>query len=146
MLSIGRPYSVCIISRRGGQSLQTGPVGPDRVNVIVIFTKAGESDEIAFWRPGRKIIKSRSKLCLGSIVHIDDPKTVFRLLPKAKHDSLTVRRPARKPAVSVSLGEFMEFRAIRAHQHNAGRPAAREKVETSSKSDPLIVRRPLRRQ
>jgi hypothetical protein len=40
----------------------------------------------------------------------------------------------------------MEFRAIRAHYHNAGRLAAREKVEASSKSDPIIVRGPLRRQ
>src|SRR5713101_6108524 len=131
---------MCIISRRGGQSLQTGPVGPDRVNVIVIFTKAGESDEIAFWRPGRKIIKSRSQLCRGSFVQIDDPKTVFRLLPKAKHDSLTVRRPARKPAVSLSLGELMELRAIRAHQHDAGWPAARRKIQSSPKSDPVILR------
>src|SRR6266851_8778910 len=40
VLAIWRPYSVCIISRRRGQSPQAGPVGPDRVNVKVTFTKA----------------------------------------------------------------------------------------------------------
>ncbi len=35
--------------RRGGQSLQTGPVGPDCVDVIVIFTKAREGDQVALW-------------------------------------------------------------------------------------------------
>src|SRR5215469_7684945 len=49
VLAIRRPYSVCIISRRRGQSLQTGRVGPDRVNVKVTFTEPREFDEIALW-------------------------------------------------------------------------------------------------
>src|SRR5216683_7091567 len=143
MLSIWRPYFVCIISRRGGQSLQTGPVGPDRVNVIVAFAKAGESDEIAFWRPCRKIVKSGSQRCQRSVVQIDDSETILRLAPKAKYDPLAVRGPTRKPAVSRRLGELVEFRPIRAHHHDAGWPAAaRKEVETYPKSDPAIIRRP----
>src|SRR5713101_5993251 len=49
MLSIGRPYLMCVISRRRGQSPQAGPVGPDRVNVKVTFTKAREGDQVALW-------------------------------------------------------------------------------------------------
>src|SRR5262252_1974454 len=44
VLAIWGPYRVCIISRRRGQSLQTGPVGTDRVNVKVTFTETREFD------------------------------------------------------------------------------------------------------
>src|SRR5215471_14362729 len=108
MRAIRRPYFVSIISRRGGQSLQTGPVGPDRVNVIVIFTQAGESDEIAFWRPRRKIVRSGSQRCQRSVVQIENSETILRLAPEAKHDPLAVWGPTRKPAVSLRLGELME--------------------------------------
>src|SRR6516162_8585772 len=146
MLSIWRPYSVCIISRRGSQSLQIGPVGADRVNVIVVFTKAGEHDEIAFWRPSRKIINSGGQHRQRSIMQIDDSETILRLAPEAKYDPLAVWGPTRKSAVSLSLGELMEFRAVRAHQHDARWPAAaRKEVETYPKSDPVIIRGPLRR-
>src|SRR6266478_4383539 len=146
MLSIRRPYSVCIISRRGSQSLQAGPVGPDRVNVIVVFTKVGKDDEIAFWRPGGEIINSGGQRRQRSVMQIDDSETILRLAPEAKQDSPAVWGPTRKPAVSLSLGELMEFRAIRAHEHDAGRPAAaRKEVETYPKSDPVIIRGPLRR-
>src|SRR6516165_1754470 len=49
VLAIWRPYSVCVISRRRRQPPQAGPVGPDRVNVKVTFTKAREFDEVALW-------------------------------------------------------------------------------------------------
>src|SRR5580704_11615271 len=109
MLSIWRPYFVCIISWRGGQPPQIGPVGPDRVNVIVVFTKAREGDEIAFWRPGRKIVKSGSQLGHGSIAEMDDSETMLGPAPKAKYDALAVWGPTRETAVSRSLDERMEF-------------------------------------
>src|SRR5580704_15278095 len=144
MLSIWRPYFVCIISWRGGQPPQIGPVGPDRVNVIVVFVKAREGDEIAFWRPGRKIVKSGSQVRDGSIVQIDDSETILRPAPKAKYDPLAVCGPTRETAVSGSLGELMGLRTIRAHQHDTSwSAAARSEIETYSKSDPVILRRPL---
>src|SRR6516162_2137745 len=103
MLSIWRPYFMCVIPRCGGQPPQIGPVGPDRVNVIVVFIKASEGDEISSWRPGWKVVKSGSQHCHGSVVQIHDPKTVFRVAPEAIHDSLTIRRPTRKTIVSRSL-------------------------------------------
>src|SRR5690348_1942680 len=146
MLSIWRPHSVCIISWSGGQSLQIRPIGPDRINVIVVFTKAGEDDEITFWRPSREIINSGGERRQRSVTQIDDSETIVRLAPEAKHDPLTIWGPTRKPAISLSIGELMEFRAIRAHQHDAGWPAAaRKEVETYPESDPVILRGPLRR-
>jgi len=71
-------------------------------------------------------------------------ETILSLAPEAIHDPLAIWRPAREPAVSRSLGELMEFRAIRAHQHDASwSAAARSKIETYPKSDPVILRRPL---
>ena len=142
MLSIWRPYLMCVISRGGGQSPQTGPVRPDRVNVKVAFTKARQSDEIALWRPCKEIVKSGSQLCCGPIVQTDDPKTAFRFALEAIHDPLTIRRPARKRAVSLSLGELMEFRAILAHQPDAGWSAGRGKIQSSPKSNPVVPRWP----
>src|SRR5271167_237856 len=103
MLSVWRPYFVCIIPWRSGQPPQIGSVGPDRVNVIVAFVKAREGDEIAPWRPGRKIVRSRSQLCHGSIVQIDDSETIIRPAPKAKYDPLAVWGPTRKTDVSLSF-------------------------------------------
>jgi len=114
------------------------PVPSDRIvlDIIVVFTKAREGDE-------DRLLETRQENLSNPVVSCVDGPSSKLMIRRPYSDSPQKRKTIRLPSGTSSkavvfphFGKLMEFRTpSRVHHHDASWPAARDKIETSPKSD-----------
>ncbi len=144
-----------IVTWRRRQLLDTGAIWPHREDVVVIVlgpsgpsNTPGEGNQIAVWRPGRKVVQFRRQCLHRAVCQIQHANTEIAsaivFTPDTVRDPRSVRGPTWKSTIGQSVGEILRLlRTVRPHHHHFRRSrVAPAEERTESEGDPLAVRRP----